>query len=72
VEVTDNRILVAPLFKNEFAVVQPHRKSCVSRQTFTWHAGFEAGAIRHLSAHFTSTPACDLSELEAIKAVFGR
>ncbi|MGY4291355.1 3-oxoacyl-[acyl-carrier-protein] synthase II [Bradyrhizobium sp. LM2.7] len=35
-------------------------------------AGLEPGDIQHLNAHSTSTPVGDLSELEAIKAVFGR
>jgi 3-oxoacyl-[acyl-carrier-protein] synthase II len=35
-------------------------------------AGLKAGDIQHLNAHSTSTPVGDVSELEAIKAVFGR
>jgi hypothetical protein len=35
-------------------------------------AGLEPGDIRHLNAHSTSTPVGDISELDAIKAVFGR
>ena len=35
-------------------------------------AGLKPGDIQHLNAHSTSTPVGDLSELEAIKAVFGR
>ena len=35
-------------------------------------AGLKPGDIQHLNAHSTSTPVGDLSELEAIKALFGR
>ena len=35
-------------------------------------ASLEPGDIQQLNAHSTSTPVGDLSELEAIKAVFGR
>jgi 3-oxoacyl-[acyl-carrier-protein] synthase II len=35
-------------------------------------AGLKPGDIQHLNAHSTSTPVGDVSELEAIKAVFGR
>ncbi|MGY4476706.1 3-oxoacyl-(acyl-carrier-protein) synthase [Bradyrhizobium sp. USDA 3364] len=35
-------------------------------------AGLPPGEIQHLNAHSTSTPVGDLSELEAIKRVFGR
>jgi 3-oxoacyl-[acyl-carrier-protein] synthase II len=35
-------------------------------------ANLEPGDIQHLNAHSTSTPVGDVSELEAIKAVFGR
>jgi 3-oxoacyl-[acyl-carrier-protein] synthase II len=35
-------------------------------------AGLTPGDIQHLNAHSTSTPVGDASELEAIKAVFGR
>src|SRR5829696_3551994 len=35
-------------------------------------AGLKPGDIRHLNAHSTSTPVGDVSELEAIKSVFGR
>ncbi|OKO69934.1 beta-ketoacyl-ACP synthase II [Bradyrhizobium sp. NAS96.2] len=35
-------------------------------------AGLRASDIQHLNAHSTSTPVGDLSELEAIKRVFGR
>ncbi|TWC00656.1 3-oxoacyl-[acyl-carrier-protein] synthase II [Bradyrhizobium macuxiense] len=35
-------------------------------------AGLRASEIQHLNAHSTSTPVGDLSELEAIKRVFGR
>jgi 3-oxoacyl-[acyl-carrier-protein] synthase II len=35
-------------------------------------AGLRPGEIQHLNAHSTSTPVGDLSELEAIKRVFGR
>jgi len=35
-------------------------------------ASLKPGDIQHLNAHSTSTPVGDLSELEAIKAVFGR
>jgi 3-oxoacyl-[acyl-carrier-protein] synthase II len=35
-------------------------------------AGLAAGEVQHLNAHSTSTPVGDSSELEAIKAVFGR
>jgi 3-oxoacyl-[acyl-carrier-protein] synthase II len=35
-------------------------------------AGLKSGDIQHLNAHSTSTPVGDVSELEAIKAVFGR
>ncbi|UPK08022.1 beta-ketoacyl-ACP synthase II [Bradyrhizobium sp. 170] len=35
-------------------------------------ARLEPGDIQHLNAHSTSTPVGDVSELEAIKAVFGR
>ncbi|MGF6311683.1 3-oxoacyl-(acyl-carrier-protein) synthase [Bradyrhizobium sp. i1.8.4] len=35
-------------------------------------AGLLPGEIQHLNAHSTSTPVGDLSELEAIKRVFGR
>ncbi|MES5483061.1 beta-ketoacyl-ACP synthase II [Bradyrhizobium sp. INPA03-11B] len=35
-------------------------------------AGVRASEIQHLNAHSTSTPVGDLSELEAIKRVFGR
>jgi 3-oxoacyl-[acyl-carrier-protein] synthase II len=34
-------------------------------------AGLRPGDIQHLNAHSTSTPVGDVSELEAIKAVFG-
>jgi len=36
------------------------------------HARLKPGDIQHLNAHSTSTPVGDVSELEAIKAVFGR
>ncbi|WP_315802357.1 beta-ketoacyl-ACP synthase II [Bradyrhizobium sp. SZCCHNS3002] len=35
-------------------------------------AGLSAGDVQHLNAHSTSTPVGDISELEAIKTVFGR
>jgi len=35
-------------------------------------AGLTPDQVQHLNAHSTSTPVGDLSELEAIKAVFGR
>jgi 3-oxoacyl-[acyl-carrier-protein] synthase II len=35
-------------------------------------ASLKPGDIQHLNAHSTSTPSGDVSELEAIKAVFGR
>ncbi|MGY4257195.1 3-oxoacyl-[acyl-carrier-protein] synthase II [Bradyrhizobium sp. USDA 4516] len=35
-------------------------------------AGLRPGEVQHLNAHSTSTPVGDLSELEAIKRVFGR
>ena len=35
-------------------------------------AGLKPGDIQHLNAHSTSTPVGDVSELEAIKSVFGR
>jgi 3-oxoacyl-[acyl-carrier-protein] synthase II len=35
-------------------------------------ARLEPGDVQHLNAHSTSTPVGDVSELEAIKAVFGR
>jgi 3-oxoacyl-[acyl-carrier-protein] synthase II len=35
-------------------------------------ANLKPGDIQHLNAHSTSTPVGDVSELEAIKAVFGR
>jgi 3-oxoacyl-[acyl-carrier-protein] synthase II len=35
-------------------------------------AGLKSGDIQHLNAHSTSTPVGDVSELEAIKSVFGR
>ncbi|MGY3583074.1 3-oxoacyl-[acyl-carrier-protein] synthase II [Bradyrhizobium sp. USDA 4341] len=35
-------------------------------------AGLRPGEIQHLNAHSTSTPVGDLSEIEAIKRVFGR
>ena len=35
-------------------------------------ASLKPGDIQHLNAHSTSTPIGDVSELEAIKAVFGR
>jgi 3-oxoacyl-[acyl-carrier-protein] synthase II len=35
-------------------------------------ASLKPGDIQHLNAHSTSTPVGDVSELEAIKAVFGR
>ena len=35
-------------------------------------AGLNPGDIQHLNAHSTSTPVGDVSELEAIKSVFGR
>ncbi|WP_375776839.1 beta-ketoacyl-ACP synthase II [Bradyrhizobium sp. ma5] len=35
-------------------------------------AGLRPGDIQHLNAHSTSTPVGDLSEIEAIKRVFGR
>jgi len=35
-------------------------------------AGLTPDQIQHLNAHSTSTPVGDLSELEAIKAIFGR
>jgi 3-oxoacyl-[acyl-carrier-protein] synthase II len=35
-------------------------------------ANLRPGDIQHLNAHSTSTPVGDVSELEAIKAVFGR
>jgi 3-oxoacyl-[acyl-carrier-protein] synthase II len=35
-------------------------------------AGLKPGDVQHLNAHSTSTPVGDVSELEAIKAVFGR
>jgi 3-oxoacyl-[acyl-carrier-protein] synthase II len=35
-------------------------------------AGLKPGDVQHLNAHSTSTPVGDLSELEAIKALFGR
>jgi 3-oxoacyl-[acyl-carrier-protein] synthase II len=35
-------------------------------------AGLRPGDIQHLNAHSTSTPVGDVSELQAIKAVFGR
>jgi 3-oxoacyl-[acyl-carrier-protein] synthase II len=34
-------------------------------------AGLRPDEVQHLNAHSTSTPVGDLSELEAIKAVFG-
>jgi 3-oxoacyl-[acyl-carrier-protein] synthase II len=41
-------------------------------QAALWHAGLSPDQIQHLNAHSTSTPVGDLSELEAIKAIFGR
>jgi len=35
-------------------------------------AGLKPGDVQHLNAHSTSTPVGDVSELEAIKTVFGR
>ena len=35
-------------------------------------AELSPGDVQHLNAHSTSTPVGDVSELEAIKAVFGR
>ena len=35
-------------------------------------AGLKPGDVQHLNAHSTSTPVGDISELEAIKTVFGR
>ena len=41
-------------------------------QCALWQAGLSPDQIQHLNAHSTSTPVGDLSELEAIKAIFGR
>jgi 3-oxoacyl-[acyl-carrier-protein] synthase II len=40
-------------------------------QTALRQAGLRPDEVQHLNAHSTSTPVGDLSELEAIKAVFG-
>lgn len=41
-------------------------------ETALRQAGLAPGEVQHLNAHSTSTPSGDRSELEAIKAVFGR